>query len=264
MQPCPFPAPAWRALNALGNRRVLDPEMSSQHEWLRASGEHRDMLYYNIWPMSDHDHHVHHHHHHPGQVHPPALRAAVDPAAVGAERLAFGRGLIALLWARGVLGDAVRGSDDRATAIPQPDAGLRPPSGRASSRRRGAGRLADGGGRPNGAGKSTLFKGVVGVIKPLAGRIERNGVRAAGHRLSAADRRDRPQLPDQRLRHGGDGPVAQHGPVRRHRPQGARRGRARDRRRRPDRLRAARRSARSPAARCSACCSRGCCCRTRA
>src|SRR6478736_3583694 len=30
---------------------------------------------------------------------------------------------------------------------------------------------------PNGAGKSTLFKGVVGVIKPLAGRIERNGVR---------------------------------------------------------------------------------------
>jgi len=30
---------------------------------------------------------------------------------------------------------------------------------------------------PNGAGKSTLFKGIVGVIKPLAGRIERNGVR---------------------------------------------------------------------------------------
>jgi len=29
---------------------------------------------------------------------------------------------------------------------------------------------------PNGAGKSTLFKGVVGAIKPLAGRIERNGV----------------------------------------------------------------------------------------
>jgi len=29
---------------------------------------------------------------------------------------------------------------------------------------------------PNGAGKSTLFKGVVGTIKPLAGRIERNDV----------------------------------------------------------------------------------------
>ena len=29
---------------------------------------------------------------------------------------------------------------------------------------------------PNGAGKSTLFKGVVGVIKPLAGQLERNGL----------------------------------------------------------------------------------------
>jgi zinc/manganese transport system ATP-binding protein len=29
---------------------------------------------------------------------------------------------------------------------------------------------------PNGAGKSTLFKGVVGVIKPLAGRIDRGGL----------------------------------------------------------------------------------------
>jgi zinc/manganese transport system ATP-binding protein len=28
---------------------------------------------------------------------------------------------------------------------------------------------------PNGAGKSTLFKGVVGALKPLAGRIERHG-----------------------------------------------------------------------------------------
>ncbi|HLN08394.1 MAG TPA: zinc ABC transporter ATP-binding protein AztA [Xanthobacteraceae bacterium] len=29
---------------------------------------------------------------------------------------------------------------------------------------------------PNGAGKSTLFKGIVGVIRPLAGRIDRNGL----------------------------------------------------------------------------------------
>ena len=29
---------------------------------------------------------------------------------------------------------------------------------------------------PNGAGKSTLFKGVIGTLKPLAGRIDRNGV----------------------------------------------------------------------------------------
>ena len=31
---------------------------------------------------------------------------------------------------------------------------------------------------PNGAGKSTLFKGIVGAIKPLSGRIERNGLAA--------------------------------------------------------------------------------------
>ncbi|MGP0090809.1 MAG: metal ABC transporter ATP-binding protein, partial [Xanthobacteraceae bacterium] len=31
---------------------------------------------------------------------------------------------------------------------------------------------------PNGAGKSTLFKGVVGLLKPLAGQIERGGLAA--------------------------------------------------------------------------------------
>lgn len=31
---------------------------------------------------------------------------------------------------------------------------------------------------PNGAGKSTLFRGIAGLIKPLAGRIERAGIRA--------------------------------------------------------------------------------------
>src|ERR1700755_97144 len=31
---------------------------------------------------------------------------------------------------------------------------------------------------PNGAGKSTLFKGIVGVIKPLAGGIDLCGLRA--------------------------------------------------------------------------------------
>src|SRR5260370_38408768 len=30
---------------------------------------------------------------------------------------------------------------------------------------------------PNGAGKSTLFKGIVGAIKPFAGRIERDGLK---------------------------------------------------------------------------------------
>ena len=31
---------------------------------------------------------------------------------------------------------------------------------------------------PNGAGKSTLFKGIVGTLKPLAGGIDRCGLRA--------------------------------------------------------------------------------------
>ena len=31
---------------------------------------------------------------------------------------------------------------------------------------------------PNGAGKSTLFKGIVGMLKPLAGKIERGGLAA--------------------------------------------------------------------------------------
>src|SRR5437588_2474752 len=31
---------------------------------------------------------------------------------------------------------------------------------------------------PNGAGKSTLFKGIVGVLKPLAGAIERGVLKA--------------------------------------------------------------------------------------
>src|SRR2546421_6052209 len=31
---------------------------------------------------------------------------------------------------------------------------------------------------PNGAGKSTLFKGIVGVLKPLAGAIERDRLKA--------------------------------------------------------------------------------------
>ena len=60
---------------------------------------------------------------------------------------------------------------------------------------------------PNGAGKSTLFKGIVGMIKPLAGGIDLCGLRAR-HRLPAAGGRDRPHVSDQRLRHGGDGAVA--------------------------------------------------------
>jgi zinc/manganese transport system ATP-binding protein len=42
---------------------------------------------------------------------------------------------------------------------------------------------------PNGAGKSTLFKGIVGMLKPLAGSIERHG-------LNARDIAYLPQVPD--------------------------------------------------------------------
>lgn len=42
---------------------------------------------------------------------------------------------------------------------------------------------------PNGAGKSTLFKGVIGLIKPLAGKIERGG-------LSTQDIAYLPQIAD--------------------------------------------------------------------
>ena len=42
---------------------------------------------------------------------------------------------------------------------------------------------------PNGAGKSTLFKGIVGLLKPLAGCIERQGV-------AARDIAYLPQAPD--------------------------------------------------------------------
>ena len=117
---------------------------------------------------------------------------------------------------------------------------------------------------PNGAGKSTLFKGVVGALKPLAGRIERNGVRpqdiAYLPQVAEIDRSFPINVYDMvamglwrsKGLFGGIG--------RKDRDTVE----ARDRRGRAHRLRAARRSARCRAGRCSACCSRGCCCRTRA
>ena len=117
---------------------------------------------------------------------------------------------------------------------------------------------------PNGAGKSTLFKGIVGALKPLAGHIERHGV----------EPRDIAYLP-QVAEIDRSFPISVYDMV----AMGLWRstglfggiGRkdsdtieARDRRGRTDRLRAPRRSARCPAGKCSACCSRGCCCRMRA
>ena len=49
---------------------------------------------------------------------------------------------------------------------------------------------------PNGAGKSTLFRGLVGILKPLAGTILNRRSRCQGYRLSAADGGYRPQLSD--------------------------------------------------------------------
>ena len=115
---------------------------------------------------------------------------------------------------------------------------------------------------PNGAGKSTLFKGVVGVLKPLAGRIERNGVDARDiaylPQVAEIDRTFPINVYDMvamglwrgKGLFGGIGRKDRDAHRRRHR------------RGRPHRLRATRRSARCPADRCSACCSRACSCRT--
>ena len=60
---------------------------------------------------------------------------------------------------------------------------------------------------PNGAGKSTLLKGIAGLLAPMSGRVE-HGAPAGAPGLPAAAGGDRPQLPAQRVRHRGHGPVA--------------------------------------------------------
>ena len=117
---------------------------------------------------------------------------------------------------------------------------------------------------PNGAGKSTLFRGIAGILKPLAGIDRPRRARHPRHRLSAADRRHRPQLSDLGVRLRRHRAVAHHRLLRRH-GQGA--SATGSRRRSPPSastvLRTAT-SARCPAGRCSACCLRACCCRMRA
>ena len=59
---------------------------------------------------------------------------------------------------------------------------------------------------PNGSGKSTLMKGIVGVIDPISGHVDRSpGLEA---RLSAAAIRTRPRLPGAGARPGGAWPFA--------------------------------------------------------
>ena len=116
-----------------------------------------------------------HHHHHPGHAHPPATVSPSILRLSALERLAAVAVLIAALWGAVVLGDAVMSAAlafndltlgyDRHPAVHHLDGEV------------AAGRLMAVVG-PNGAGKSTLLKGIVGMLKPLAGGIDLCGLRA--------------------------------------------------------------------------------------
>ena len=116
---------------------------------------------------------------------------------------------------------------------------------------------------PNGAGKSTLFRGIVGILKPLAGSILTGDldVRDIAYLPQTADI-DR-SFPISVFDFVGTGLVALDRVFRRH---GRQVGRAKRLRRRSPRSASAvsktAASARCPAGRCSACCLPGCCCRT--
>ncbi len=114
---------------------------------------------------------------------------------------------------------------------------------------------------PNGAGKSTLFRGIVGILRPLSGFIERGGldIRDIAYLPQTADI-DR-SFPISVFDFVGTGLW---------RATGFFGGMGKSAR---DKIAQAlasvglngfenRGSERCPAARCSACCSRGCCCRT--
>ena len=110
---------------------------------------------------------------------------------------------------------------------------------------------------PNGAGKSTLFRGHRRHSEAAGGLDRSRRPRHPRHRLSAAERRYRPHLSDLGVRFRRHRAVARDRLFRRHGQGGAR---ARSRRRSPPSASTAlktARSARCPAARCSACCSRG-------
>ena len=115
---------------------------------------------------------------------------------------------------------------------------------------------------PNGAGKSTLFKGIVGLLAPLAGRIELNGLKrrdiAYLPQVADIDRSFPINVYDMIAMGlwrstglfggiGGNGRAQIHHAIAAVGLTGFEDGR----------------SERFRAARCSACCSRGCCCRMR-
>ena len=115
-----------------------------------------------------------HHHHHPGHAHPPAT---VSPSILRLsvlERLAAVAVVVAVLWGAVVLGDGMSAAlefrnltlgYDRHPAVHHLHGAVE----------HGALMAVVG---PNGAGKSTLFKGIVGMLKPLAGGIDLCGARA--------------------------------------------------------------------------------------
>src|SRR5213076_2834077 len=110
--------------------------------------------------------------------HPPAGdRFALAPAPLGAGAAGGGRGAD-----RGALGRGVQGNGEliMSAALAFMDVTLgydrRPAVHHLRGEvKTGALRAVVG---PNGAGKSTLFKGIVGMLKPLAGGIDLCGLRA--------------------------------------------------------------------------------------
>ena len=123
----------------------------------------------------------HHHHHHPhGHAHPPA---AVGRRSCGCRWSSgwLGRGCADRAGlGGGVLGDALMTVHVTAPQLQFRDLTLgydRHPAVHHLSGEVPPGALLAVVG-PNGAGKSTLFKGIVGALKPLAGRVDLNGLAA--------------------------------------------------------------------------------------
>ena len=117
----------------------------------------------------------HHHHHHPlGHAHPPAAIAPSILRLSVFERLVVVSALIAAIWAA-VSGRCI---DERALQFRDLTLGYdRHPAVHHLSGEVTAGALFAVVG-PNGAGKSTLFKGIVGAIKPLSGHVDLSGLSA--------------------------------------------------------------------------------------